>query len=292
MIQQIHSDIISYIDYLRGSLGFSVTLSFNEEEKFFLYTPELYSTCIHLHPLCHYLKNTSETAGICVRKKYGSFFMKEFEFFYGCCWAGIEEYVFPIKYNGKTLVSVHVSGYRDNLPDSRKKLSHIIKKYNLPKETVQKLYNKNLKTSPPDKKDVYRFLLPFQYMIVKLWEEILSAEKNAEAENPLFLKIVAFIYNNIGNDFNLKDVSEKLQYSSSHIRHVFFKQTGKNISEYITDLRIEKSKELLKFTNHSIVKIAYQIGFNDSNYFSYVFKKSVGTPPLAYRKSTRQTLIK
>ena len=64
----------------------------------------------------------------------------------------------------------------------------------------------------------------------------------------------------------------------------FNKYYGKSIRQCLTELRIEDAKTLLENTKLSVTEISYSVGFADSNYFSNIFKKSVGLSPLAYRK--------
>ena len=59
---------------------------------------------------------------------------------------------------------------------------------------------------------------------------------------------------------------------------------GKTLSRYITDLRIETAKRLLRESSLSVSDIAETVGFSDDNYFSRVFKASVGLSPAVYRK--------
>lgn len=73
--------------------------------------------------------------------------------------------------------------------------------------------------------------------------------------------------------------------SPSYLRHLFREQTGKTLTEYITELRISEAKKLLRSTDDSILSIALAVGFNDQSYFSKVFQKSVGTSPSRYRAS-------
>ena len=53
---------------------------------------------------------------------------------------------------------------------------------------------------------------------------------------------------------------------------------------YVQNLRITQAKKLLREGKFSITEIAFQVGFNDSNYFSSCFKKATGISPLEYRK--------
>ena len=65
--------------------------------------------------------------------------------------------------------------------------------------------------------------------------------------------------------------------------------TRLTVNGYLTALRIEKAKELLKATDKSVAEVARLVGFNDYNYFIRVFKKTVGTTPLSYKKPDRRT---
>jgi two-component system response regulator YesN len=67
---------------------------------------------------------------------------------------------------------------------------------------------------------------------------------------------------------------------------LFKKKTGTNFVEYVSSRKIDLSKEMLTHTNMRILNIALELGFNEPNYFSKVFKKSVGLTPTDYRNKT------
>ena len=58
-----------------------------------------------------------------------------------------------------------------------------------------------------------------------------------------------------------------------------------SITEYLTELRVEKAKMLLARTDVPIIEVADYIGLNSRQYFSMLFKKMTGMSPAAYRKS-------
>ena len=113
-------------------------------------------------------------------------------------------------------------------------------------------------------------------------------KKYSQIDNkyPFVNKIKNTIYENISNPlFDLHAAIEKSGFDKDYFRRCFKKEIGKNPLEYITELRINKSKMMLKKdTFISVENVAHNCGFNDSFYFSRCFKKHVGISPLKYRK--------
>ena len=72
--------------------------------------------------------------------------------------------------------------------------------------------------------------------------------------------------------------------SKTYFCYIFKLLTQKTFTEYVSDLRIKKSLELLQNTDMSITRICYEVGFNDVTHFCRVFKKSVGLSAKKYRK--------
>ena len=85
-------------------------------------------------------------------------------------------------------------------------------------------------------------------------------------------------------DMNLKTVAETVALSPSHFSTIFSQSLGKTFIEYLTDQRINYAKNLLVTTDSKLTSITLEIGYSDSNYFSYLFKKKEGMSPSEYRK--------
>ena len=81
----------------------------------------------------------------------------------------------------------------------------------------------------------------------------------------------------------LQDVAKKVGMSNSRFSTVFSQQSGQTFTEYLIHLRMNKAKELLRTTDTKSSQIASEVGYNDSHYFSYIFKKNVGITPSDYR---------
>ena len=81
----------------------------------------------------------------------------------------------------------------------------------------------------------------------------------------------------------LQDVAKAVGMSNSRFSTVFSQQTGQTFTEYLIYLRLNKAKEMLRTTGIKSSQIARESGYNDSHYFSYIFKKNVGITPSEYR---------
>ncbi|MCB8983518.1 MAG: response regulator [Ardenticatenaceae bacterium] len=82
----------------------------------------------------------------------------------------------------------------------------------------------------------------------------------------------------------LNEVAATVNLSPSHFSVVFGRETGESFKDYLTRIRIERAKELLRTTNMKCSEVAYQSGYNDPHYFSYVFRKNTGLPPQQFRQ--------
>ncbi len=82
----------------------------------------------------------------------------------------------------------------------------------------------------------------------------------------------------------LDDVAHYVHKSPFYYSHIIKNETGLTFNDYLTKMRIEKAKELLKNDVLSIATIAIEVGYNDQSYFSKVFKNWEGITPAKYRK--------
>jgi two-component system, response regulator YesN len=88
-------------------------------------------------------------------------------------------------------------------------------------------------------------------------------------------------------NLSLGDVATHANLSASHFSVVFGQETGQNFKEYLIEIRIKKAKEFLRTTALRSADIAYQVGYNDPHYFSYVFKKNTGFSPTKFRSQVQ-----
>ena len=85
------------------------------------------------------------------------------------------------------------------------------------------------------------------------------------------------------DDMSLNTVAAQVNISPSYFSTIFSSEMGQTFVEYLTGVRLEKAKELLMCSTMRTAEIGYEVGYKDSHYFSYIFKKVVGCSPKEYR---------
>lgn len=109
--------------------------------------------------------------------------------------------------------------------------------------------------------------------------------KEIDVDNRLMQEIATYIYDNYDKKISLDDMSRKFHISRSYLSKKFKTITGFGFKEYLINVRIKNACTLLLETNKSITDIAFECGFNDSNYFGDAFRHVKGVSPNKYRKN-------
>lgn len=109
-----------------------------------------------------------------------------------------------------------------------------------------------------------------------------SIRKTLILSKPVVL-CLDYIYSHIHYRITIKELAEYLGISESYLSKLFAKEMGVPISTYITDIKIEKAKNLLQFSDYSITDIANYLSFASQSHFIQVFEKKTGITPNKYR---------
>lgn len=109
-------------------------------------------------------------------------------------------------------------------------------------------------------------------------------EKPEPMKNQLFTEYIrGYIETHYMDDISLQDVAAQLHYSDAYFCRFFKQNFDKNFIMYLSELRVEKAKELLEDMTINVKDISNKVGFRDSSYFTKVFKRITGVTPSEYR---------
>lgn len=117
------------------------------------------------------------------------------------------------------------------------------------------------------------------------------AKVTVEDDSRRILKVKNFISKNYMDELRLPELASLAGMSSSAFSRFFKLHTGRNISEYIIDLRLGYAARMLVDTTKSISEIGFDCGFNNLSNFNRIFKKKKGCSPSEFRESYHKTRI-
>lgn len=101
-------------------------------------------------------------------------------------------------------------------------------------------------------------------------------------------KAKSFIMENIADPITVKDVADHVGLSAEYFTKMFKRETGQNIKEFITLMKVEAAKDMLERTNLSVGMVALELGYSNFSHFSQVFRKYENITPSEYRTQLAQ----
>ena len=135
--------------------------------------------------------------------------------------------------------------------------------------------------SPRQHESVIRLLSIFSEHLSILSNQLVVQQENSEP--PVIRRAKEFINEHQTEDLTLTQVAKAVNTSTFYFCKMFKKATGINFTDYLSRVRIEKSKNLLLNPNLRISEIAFEVGFQSLTHFNRVFKKVLGQSPTEYR---------
>lgn len=128
---------------------------------------------------------------------------------------------------------------------------------------------------------VVKLLSIFAQHLSLLSNQVVLQQENAEP--PVITRAKEFIHEHQTEHLRLGHVAKAVNTSTFYFCKMFKKSTGINFTDYLSRVRIEKSKNLLLNPNLRISEIAFEVGFQSLTHFNRVFKKILGQSPTEYR---------
>lgn len=108
----------------------------------------------------------------------------------------------------------------------------------------------------------------------------LCTNNNSNAKS--ITAVYAYIQEHYSENITMADLSELFCQSPQYLSKQFKNHYGTTIGDTLRNIRMEKAKKLLKYSQLLVSEIAHEVGFDDDNYFSKVFKNNLGVSPLQY----------
>lgn len=87
----------------------------------------------------------------------------------------------------------------------------------------------------------------------------------------------------MSDEISLNTIAAEVGMSPSYFSSIFSKEMGKTFVEYLTEIRMDRAKELLICSSMKTSEIGYEVGYKDPHYFSYIFKKTQNCTPKEFR---------
>ena len=122
------------------------------------------------------------------------------------------------------------------------------------------------------------------YRMVLDYAERVSKIKLGQNPSILVVKVSNYIQQHLSDAIKVEDIAKALFMGRSRLSTNFKKETGINLSDYITTIKIDEAKRLLRYSDKSFTAIAIYLGFSSQSHFSQVFKKYTETTPFEYRQ--------
>ena len=118
----------------------------------------------------------------------------------------------------------------------------------------------------------------------ELEEQLIPLKTKSEISNRYIQTAIEYIENHYTDmDFSLGKLAEFMGVSEGHISRLFKAETELSINNYLTRYRIKKSMDYLKDVQAKVYEVAEKVGYQDTAYFSNLFKKLVGKTPSEYQ---------
>ena len=123
--------------------------------------------------------------------------------------------------------------------------------------------------------------------MLKRFADCVSTQKSTRHAD-LMQKAVQFLNAHYAQRMDLTTASTHLHMSAAHFSKVFKEETGQGFVHYLNQIRVERSKDLLRDHSVSLAAITEMVGFEDQSYFTKVFRRHTGMSPGQYRKNRGQ----
>jgi len=201
------------------------------------------------------------------------------------CFAGLSDTAVPVRL-GDHVVGFLQTGQVFRKPPTQaqfERAATLLERWGLPldRARLKQAFFKTRVISPRQHDSVIKLLTIFAQHLSMISNQVLVQHRNTEP--PVIARAKEYIIEHQAEDLSLGQVAKAVNTSTFYFCKMFKKVTGINFTDYLSRVRIEKSKNLLLNPNLRISEIAFEVGFQSLTHFNRVFKKILGQSPTQYR---------
>lgn len=159
-----------------------------------------------------------------------------------------------------------------------------IDNYGYYKEIFYDLYKYYSTAVKADEIILQSLVLKLIYSLNRDVNTVLNKANIKSANRMVIQKTLNYIKQNPTEDLSLERMAQLVSLSPVYFHNCFQTSVGKTLRDYVEEQRIKKAVNLLITTDLTLTQIAFECGFSSQSYFSYVFKRRMGTTPRQYVK--------
>jgi AraC-like DNA-binding protein len=241
--------------------------------------------CRHENPFCALISRTSRACAACLQSQERLCAKAVREPQSIVCPAGLIDTAVPVRMSDRLIGYLQSGQFFRQKPDKKQfeKMIQLADSWGLEvdREKLREAYFATKVVSPAQQKAALKLLTIFSQHLAMLSNQVFIQQENAEP--PVIKKARDYIQEHQGEKLSLGQVARAVNMSTFYFCKTFKKITGINFTDYLSRVRIEKSKNLLLNPNLRVSEIAFEVGFQSLTHFNRVFKKILGQSPTEYR---------
>jgi len=236
-------------------------------------------------PFCDLIAQKSRACAIClqVQEKLSEGAVNEPHTV--VCPAGMCDTAVPVRLGDRLIGFLQTGQIFRKKPSSAQfdRVSRVVATWglNVERKKLEEAYFGTRVVSARQHESVVKLLSIFAQHLSMLSNQVLVQHENAEP--PVIRRAKEFIQEHQAEDISLGQVARAVNTSTFYFCKMFKKVTRINFTDYLSRVRIEKSKNLLLNPNLRVSEIAFEVGFQSLTHFNRVFKKVLGQTPTDYR---------
>jgi AraC-like DNA-binding protein/ligand-binding sensor protein len=237
-------------------------------------------------PFCALMAEKSRACGSCLEVQEKLTEAATQEPATGVCAAGLSDTVVPVRL-GDRLIGFLQTGQVFRKPPTQQQFEHtarLLAKWGIETDraALRQAYFATRVVPTKQHESVIKLLSIFAQHLSILSNQILVQHENAEP--PIITRAKAYIQEHQTENLRLGQVAKAVNSSTFYFCKMFKKATGLNFTEYLSRIRIERSRNLLLNPHLRVSEIAFEVGFQSLTHFNRVFKNTIGQSPTRYRQ--------